>query len=54
MRTVANNADDQGNGAVETVRANRSKRNGEDRADDADDNHPPQSAPGKKGWSAII
>jgi hypothetical protein len=51
LRTVANDVDGRGNEPVETVRANPLKRNGEDGADDADANGPPQSAPGKTGWS---
>jgi len=53
-RTVASDADGRGNGPVETVRANSLKPNGEDSADDADANVPPQSAPGKTGWSARL
>jgi hypothetical protein len=54
LRTVANDADGRGNEPVETVRANPLKRNGGDGADDADASGPPQSVPGKKGWSARL
>jgi hypothetical protein len=51
LRTVPNGADSQGNKVAET---NPLKRSGEDGADAADANGPPQSAPGKKGWSTTL
>jgi hypothetical protein len=53
-RTVAKEADGRGNEPVETVRGNPLKRKVEDGADAADANGPPQSAPGKTGWSARL
>jgi hypothetical protein len=54
LRTVADDADGPGTEPVETVRANTLNRNGEDGADGADANGPPQSTPGKTGWSARL
>jgi hypothetical protein len=54
LRTIASDVDGRGNELVETVRANPLKSNGEDGADGADANDPPQSESAKPGWSARL
>ena len=56
-QTVADAADGSGNGNAPTVRANPLKTNAGTAADDADANHPLQSAPekaGAPGWRARL
>ena len=57
VRTVADAADDSGNGNAATVRAKPLKNNAGIASDDADANPPPQSAPEKidaPGWRARL
>ena len=54
LRTVGDPADGSTGGNGSTVRANPLKSNGEDDADGADANHPPQSAPENAGWRARL
>lgn len=57
VRTVAHDADGNGNGNAPTVRANSLKNNAGTAADGADANPPPQSGPektGAPGWSTRL
>ena len=57
VRTLARDADGNGNGTAPTVRTNPLKTNAGNAADGADANHPPQSAPekaGAPGWRARL